>query len=141
MSAAATVAEGYSEYRAGLEDSHAYLLPAVLAALGPPSRDVRIFELGCGNGSVAEEFDRRGWSVVGVDPSPEGIAQARRLRPHLDIRAGSADDDLAARYGQFDVVLSLEVVEHVYAPRRWARSLFDLVRPGGQAIVSTPYHG
>jgi 2-polyprenyl-6-hydroxyphenyl methylase/3-demethylubiquinone-9 3-methyltransferase len=39
------------------------------------------------------------------------------------------------------VVVSLEVVEHVYAPRDFAARLFDLVAPGGAAIVSTPYHG
>lgn len=38
-------------------------------------------------------------------------------------------------------MISLEVVEHVYAPRDYARTLFDLVEPGGTAIVSTPYHG
>ena len=44
-------------------------------------------------------------------------------------------------YGCFPVVISLEVVEHVYAPRDYTRTLFDLVEPGGTAIVSTPYHG
>jgi 2-polyprenyl-6-hydroxyphenyl methylase/3-demethylubiquinone-9 3-methyltransferase len=39
------------------------------------------------------------------------------------------------------VVLSLEVVEHVYAPRDYARTVFDVLSPGGVAIVSTPYHG
>jgi 2-polyprenyl-6-hydroxyphenyl methylase/3-demethylubiquinone-9 3-methyltransferase len=39
------------------------------------------------------------------------------------------------------VVISLEVVEHVYAPRHYARTLFDLVEPGGAAIISTPYDG
>jgi 2-polyprenyl-6-hydroxyphenyl methylase/3-demethylubiquinone-9 3-methyltransferase len=38
-------------------------------------------------------------------------------------------------------VLSLEVVEHVYAPRDYARTVFDLLEPGGVAIISTPYHG
>ncbi len=39
------------------------------------------------------------------------------------------------------MVVSLEVVEHVYSPRDYAKTLFELVAPGGQAIVSTPYHG
>jgi 2-polyprenyl-6-hydroxyphenyl methylase/3-demethylubiquinone-9 3-methyltransferase len=39
------------------------------------------------------------------------------------------------------VVISLEVVEHVYAPSDYARTLFDLVEPGGTVIVPTPYHG
>jgi len=39
------------------------------------------------------------------------------------------------------VVLSLEVVEHVYDPRRYAATVFSLLEPGGTAIISTPYHG
>lgn len=83
----------------------------------------------------------RGWDVTGVDPSEEGIAQARGVDPALKLATGSAYDDLAGQYGRFPVVLSLEVVEHVYAPRHYARTLFDLLEPGGRAILSTPYHG
>ena len=97
--------------------------------------------MGCGNGSVARVLTARGWDVTGVDPSVEGIAQARAADPALKIATGSAYDDLAAQYGHFPVVLSLEVVEHVYAPRHYARTLFELLEPGGTAILSTPYHG
>jgi len=79
--------------------------------------------------------------VTGVDPSVEGVAQARAAYPELKIKEGSAYEDLAACYGQFNAVVSLEVVEHLYAPRHFARALFDLVEPGGMALVSTPYHG
>src|SRR5262249_53290923 len=60
---------------------------------------------------------------------------------NLQLFVGSAYDDLAARFGTFQVVLSLEVVEHVYYARKLAATLFSLLRPGGLAIVSTPYHG
>jgi 2-polyprenyl-6-hydroxyphenyl methylase/3-demethylubiquinone-9 3-methyltransferase len=59
----------------------------------------------------------------------------------LKLASGSADDDLATQYGQFPVVLSLEVVEHVYAPRQYIRTAFDLLARGGTVIISTPYHG
>ncbi|HLS54427.1 MAG TPA: class I SAM-dependent methyltransferase [Zeimonas sp.] len=101
----------------------------------------RVFDLGCGNGSVANELAKLGWDVTGVDPSTEGIARAKEQYPHLNLHEGSAYEDLAALYGQFPVVTSLEVVEHVYDPRRYAATLFALVQPGGTAIVSTPYHG
>jgi len=124
--------------------SHDYLVPAVLDILGSlPAGPVptRLFELGCGNGAVAEALTQRGYRMLGVDPSEQGIAQAKARRPHLDLQLGSAYDDLAATYGRFPIVLSLEVVEHLYAPRAFARTLFDLVEPSGTAIVSTPYHG
>jgi 2-polyprenyl-3-methyl-5-hydroxy-6-metoxy-1,4-benzoquinol methylase len=101
----------------------------------------RLFDLGCGNGSVAAYFAERGYDVTGVDPSAEGVAEARAAYSHLRIEQGSAYDDLVAIYGRFPVVISLEVVEHVYAPRDYARTLFDLLESGGIAVVSTPYHG
>jgi 2-polyprenyl-6-hydroxyphenyl methylase/3-demethylubiquinone-9 3-methyltransferase len=101
----------------------------------------RLFEVGCGNGSIASELARRGWDITGVDPSSEGIAQSNRAHPQLKLFKGSAYDDLAGQYGRFPVVLSLEVVEHVYAPREYARAVFSLLEEGGTAIISTPYHG
>jgi 2-polyprenyl-6-hydroxyphenyl methylase/3-demethylubiquinone-9 3-methyltransferase len=92
-------------------------------------------------GSVAHVLGGRGWDVTAVDPSAEGIAQARAAYPDLKLFNGSAYDDLAGQYGRFPVVLSLEVVEHVYAPRDFARTVFSLLEEGGTAIISTPYHG
>ena len=79
--------------------------------------------------------------MVGVDASNSGIEQARRAYPDIRFDVASAYDDLAAVYGQFDAVVSLEVVEHLYDPRLYAKTMFDLVRPGGGVVVSTPYHG
>lgn len=140
---------GYRYGHAGPSHSHGYLLPAVLGLLAELERSDaaggqgarRLFELGCGNGSVANALTERGWDVTGVDPSVEGIAQAQAAYPHLKLEPGSAYDDLAARYGRFPIVLSLEVVEHVYAPRDYARTVFNLLERGGIAILSTPYHG
>lgn len=134
---------GYRYGGAELGHQHAYLLPTLfrlLDGLGLPDGQRRLFELGCGNGSVANVLAQRGWDVTGVDPSVEGIAQAAAY-PDLRLECGSAYHDLAGRYGRFPVVLSLEVVEHVYAPRDYARTVFDLLLPGGVAILSTPYHG
>jgi 2-polyprenyl-6-hydroxyphenyl methylase/3-demethylubiquinone-9 3-methyltransferase len=101
----------------------------------------RMFDLGCGNGSVAKFCSDSGWQVTGVDVSEKGIAQAHAVYPELDLHLGSAYDDLVTLYGRFPLVLSLEVVEHVYAPRSYAKTLFDLLEPGGRAVLSTPYHG
>jgi 2-polyprenyl-6-hydroxyphenyl methylase/3-demethylubiquinone-9 3-methyltransferase len=124
--------------------SHEYLVPAVLNALKDlrqPPTNVRIFELGCGNGAVAAFLQRAGYSVVGIDASESGIAQARRAFPELSLHVRSAYDDLAGEFGRFPVVLSLEVVEHLYHPRKFASCLYSLLEANGTAIVSTPYHG
>lgn len=137
---------GYRYRSAAASHAHAYLLPTVKEELAVIHRSLgntfpRIFDLGCGNGSFCALLLCDGWSVTGVDPSSEGIALANKAFPQIRLELGSAYDDLAAKYGRFPVVISLEVVEHVYAPREYARTLFDLVEPGGTAIVSTPYHG
>jgi len=121
-------------------------MPAVIAELKKFHRSNgnagdSLFDLGCGNGSVAAAVAAGGWKVSGVDPSSQGIAEAKEAYPHLHLEEGSAYDDLVQRFGRFSVVLSLEVVKHVYAPRDYARTLFDLVELGGTAIISTPYHG
>lgn len=134
---------GYHYANGHLNHAHGYLLPsvvAVLEGLNLPKDQRRIFELGCGNGAVANHLTENGWEVVGVDPSTEGIVQANRHYPHLRLFEGCASDNLTGRFGRFPVVLSLEVVEHVYAPRQYAKTLYNLC-DGGVAILSTPYHG
>lgn len=61
--------------------------------------------------------------------------------PRARFECASVYDDLHAAFGSFDAVVSLEVVEHLYAPTLYARRMLDLLKPGGAAIVSTPYHG
>lgn len=135
-----------TEYRytgGELNVSHTYLLPAVTQILNKLSDQEhrRIFELGCGNGSVAHALTNVGFDMTGVDPSSKAVHYATSCYPHLRISQGSAYDDLVHRYGQFPIVLSLEVVEHVYFPRKFAAVLYDMLLPGGTAVISTPYHG
>ncbi|WEA59041.1 class I SAM-dependent methyltransferase [Rhizobium sp. BJ04] len=124
--------------------AQSYILPAVLDVLenhfdGSAERDV--FDLGCGTGGAAAALAERGYYVVGVDPSSDGIAKANINYPELPLKVGSAYDDLSSEYGTFNAVISLEVVEHVYDPRTFTATMYDLVKPGGVAVMSTPYHG
>jgi 2-polyprenyl-3-methyl-5-hydroxy-6-metoxy-1,4-benzoquinol methylase len=133
---------GYRWTSAEATCAHAYLWPAVRRILADgvaQGRPRRVFDLGCGNGATARLLAAEGFEVAGVDPSAEGVAHARA--GGLDLRVGSAYDDLAAAFGRWPFVLCLEVVEHVYFPHRLARTLFELCEPGALAIVSTPYHG
>lgn len=120
-----------------------YLLPTVSRlvqrAVPPPAR---IFELGCGNGATARYFAALGYDVTGVDPSASGIRYAgAEPAPNVHLETGSTEEDLAARFGVFPVVISLEVIEHCVSVRQYAERLRALVAPGGVAIISTPYHG
>lgn len=120
----------------------AYLLPTVervLARSVPPP--ARIFELGCGNGAIARRLAGLGYDVTGVDPSPSGIRLGSDDVPGVHLAAGSTEENLAARFGTFPAVISLEVVEHCVSVRLYAERLYSLLEPGGLAIISTPYHG
>jgi len=112
---------GYGYEDGELNSSHGYLLPALQTELGRlDGDDKRLFDLGCGNGSIGAAVGREGWDVTGVDVSSDGIAYANRVHPELRLETGSAYEDLAGKYGTFPVVVSLEVVEHLYDPRTYA---------------------
>jgi 2-polyprenyl-3-methyl-5-hydroxy-6-metoxy-1,4-benzoquinol methylase len=135
---------GYRYVDGAPAHTNAYLWPIaerVLADHVQHGAARRVFDLGCGNGALAGRLSTLGYSVAGVDPSTTGIENANRQWPKLDLRIGSAYDDLRSQFGTFPAVVSLEVVEHVYAPRDYAKCVADLLESRGVAIVSTPYHG
>jgi len=133
---------GYDYFDTAPAHTNAYLWPIVEQVLADQIQPGgRVFDLGCGNGALASRLAEKGYSVAGVDPSTSGIAHANRQWPQLELRVGSAYDDLQIQFGTFPAVVSLEVVEHVYAPRDYARCVASLLQPRGLAIISTPYHG
>ena len=137
-----TTAADYHYSDPGLGYAHAYLLPELrhlMTRLADPADPV--FEIGTGNGAVANEMFGMGYAVTGIETSTNGVAVAAASYPDVRIEQGSGYDDLAAKYGTFATVYSLEVIEHVYAPRLFLKRCFDLLRPGGWLILSTPYHG
>ncbi len=123
-----------------MSHTHSYLFPTVLRTL-KSSAAPRVFELGCGNGATCRALTANGYDVIGVDPSVEGVRIANAVFSHLKIEIGSAYDDLVAKYGCFPALISLEVIEHVFYPRTYAKCVYELLEPGGIAIISTPYHG
>lgn len=123
---------------------HNYQTPVVFEAIDGvqlAGSDRRILDLGCGDGSFAAALAEKGFDVTGVDVSAEAIREAKRVYPHLKLFEATAYDDLAGRFGQFPVVTSLDVVEHVYFPSKLAACVYSLLQDGGTAIISTPYHG
>jgi len=119
--------------------SHGYLMPALEPLLQAHGSSKRVFELGCGNGSTAAHLHAKGYQVTGIDPSESGLDVATERG--LDLYHGSTEEDIAGRFGTFPVVISLEVIEHVFSPKLYAERVHDLLEPGGVAIISTPYHG
>jgi 2-polyprenyl-6-hydroxyphenyl methylase/3-demethylubiquinone-9 3-methyltransferase len=101
---------------------------------------LRILDIGCGGGILAEPLARLGAAVVGVDPSDSNIAVARRHADQsqltIDYRNSSAEA-LAAAGETFDVVLAMEVVEHVTDLNLFIDAAAALVKSGGLLFVAT----
>jgi 2-polyprenyl-6-hydroxyphenyl methylase/3-demethylubiquinone-9 3-methyltransferase len=96
-------------------------------------------DVGCGAGLLCEPLARLGADVVGIDAAPENIAAARLHAAGqglaIDYRTGSIDV-LGAE--PFDLITSMEVIEHVDDPAAFVRGLAGALMPGGLLILSTP---
>lgn len=101
---------------------------------------LRILDIGCGGGLLAEPLARLGADVVGADPSAANIAAARRHAAEagvsVDYRQTEAEG-LADAGEAFDVVLAMEVVEHVADLGVFIRRCAEMVSPGGLLIAAT----
>jgi 2-polyprenyl-6-hydroxyphenyl methylase/3-demethylubiquinone-9 3-methyltransferase len=103
-----------------------------------PLQGKSALDVGCGAGLLTEPLARMGATVTGIDAAPELIDAARGHAAgqglEIDYRAMAVEDV----EGQFDLVTSLEVVEHVADPAAFVKSLARRLAPGGLLILSTP---
>ncbi len=105
-----------------------------------PFKGLRILDIGCGGGLLAEPMARLGAEVVGADAAERNIpvAQVHAEQSGLDIDyRHTTAEDMAAAGEQFDVVLNMEVVEHVASPIDYLTACRQLLKPGGLHICST----
>ena len=105
-----------------------------------PLAGLQLLDIGCGGGILCEPLARLGAEVTGIDPGPGniGMAQAHAARSGLEIdyRATTAES-LAATGAQYDVVLAMEVVEHVTDMPAFVGTACSMVRPGGLFFAGT----
>ncbi|GLS86288.1 ubiquinone biosynthesis O-methyltransferase [Cypionkella aquatica] len=105
-----------------------------------PFKGLRLLDIGCGGGLLSEPMARLGADVVGADAAARNIpvAQLHAVQSGLEIDYRNvAAEDLAAAGEQFDVVLNMEVVEHVADPQGYLTACQQLLKPGGLMICST----
>ncbi|MDA7946223.1 MAG: bifunctional 2-polyprenyl-6-hydroxyphenol methylase/3-demethylubiquinol 3-O-methyltransferase UbiG [Hyphomicrobiaceae bacterium] len=119
------------------------LLPRAFALAPTPDRPLsglRIVDVGCGAGLAAEPLAHAGAEVVGIDPVARNIEIARwhmkETGADIDYR-NMLPEEFAKTGKQFDVVLSLEVVEHVADVSLFLTSCAQLVAPGGLLVLAT----
>jgi 2-polyprenyl-6-hydroxyphenyl methylase/3-demethylubiquinone-9 3-methyltransferase len=103
-------------------------------------KDLRILDIGCGGGILSEPLARLGASLVGADPSATNIEAARlhaaESELKIDYRCVTAEE-LADAGERFDLVLAMEVVEHVADVTLFVSRCAEMVRPGGLMIAAT----
>ncbi len=96
-------------------------------------------DVGCGAGLIAEPLARMGARMTGVDAAPENIAVARDHAAGQNLDISYQQGDITAhKFGQFDVVSCLEVIEHVADPAAFLAALERHLAPGGLMLLSTP---
>jgi SAM-dependent methyltransferase len=106
----------------------------------------RICDLGCGNGYLPSRLGAAGYSVLGVDGSDRLLSiaqkhyQSERVHFQRALFGSTTGADLRA-HGEFDLAVSVDVVEHLYRPASLIEAADAILKPGGRFVLCTPYHG
>jgi 2-polyprenyl-6-hydroxyphenyl methylase/3-demethylubiquinone-9 3-methyltransferase len=123
--------------------SHHKIIWPVVEKWLPPA-PARVLDAGCGEGQLSYRLAELGHSVTGIDLPGPSLGKARALLASSDYRwdiiAGSVEEFSGVSHA-FDVVVSIEVIEHLYRPVKFLNNMAGALRPGGILILSTPYHG
>ncbi len=98
-----------------------------------------ICDLGCGNGHIAGRLASLGYEVTGIDASRSGISIAQRAYPNANFIEVFIQNAVSSE--QFDLILSSDVIEHLYRPSDLLEAAFTLLKPHGHLLIGTPYHG
>ena len=127
----------------GESPSHRYLVPGVLDVLHGVTPSGRVLDIGCGNGELpSAHVARAGYGVTGIDFEESGLERARVTCPGVYFATHDLAEPLPEHLrGAFDVVVSAEVIEHLFFPRYLFSRAREALRAGGHLVVTTPYHG
>jgi 2-polyprenyl-3-methyl-5-hydroxy-6-metoxy-1,4-benzoquinol methylase len=119
-----------------------YLLQPLLTMV-ERGKNKCILDLGCGNGFLVNYLLKAGYNAYGTDASENGIAIARQESSDRfflqDLSTGNLPEELQTIH--FDTIISTEVIEHLYDPGGFVDFCKKCLSPGGELIISTPYHG
>ena len=140
-----SVKQEYAYSNSNSGHHHAYLLPLLLPMLSAHKDlsgfKLRVLDIGCGNGSLSHVIAQNGYEVVGVEES-SGFRFACLSYPDCQfIQASIYDLPYSQLENSFVVVISSEVIEHLFYPRELVRAAKKCLKPNGRLILTTPYHG
>jgi 2-polyprenyl-3-methyl-5-hydroxy-6-metoxy-1,4-benzoquinol methylase len=119
-----------------------HIASRIIQRLTAQPRIRRVLDAGCGNGNLSARIAAAGLDVTGFDMSPSGIWYAQGAFEGLHFEVASAYEDLRERFDNpFDACVCVEVIEHLYDPRAFVDRIYEVLRPGGLFVLTTPYHG
>lgn len=141
MTSGNTVIYGWKDGKPGCASG--YVAPKVVEILHTlPGH--RVLDLGSGNGALCAILAREGFEMVGVEQDQGGYEISRTYHsdiPFYNFDVQADPECVLSREAPFDLVVSTEVIEHLYAPDLLARFAAGALKKEGYFIVSTPYHG
>ena len=129
--------------------AHDYLLGTIVKILERVNvpEAAQILDAGCGGGYVMYELYRKDYeNIWGFDASESGIDVSQNSYPEIKDRF-KIHDAYQQRLpecfpdGNYDVVVSIEVIEHLYSPKKYLENIIRWLKPGGYLLITTPYHG
>ncbi len=123
-----------------------YITPAIIKVLKKISRQFgSILDIGSGNGFLCSQLSLLGYDVVGIEPDKHGFEISKETYPDVEFYNLGLDSEpsilIENRGDLFDVVVSTEVIEHLYSPSQLPQFAGKVLKEGGYFIISTPYHG
>lgn len=134
----------YNYTNEGFTCAHSYLLKPIKQLLSHEKNRL-ILDIGCGNGAISNALIDAGFNVYGIDASETGIQIANKKNNGRffihDLSAAKLPQEIQGM--NFDTIISTEVIEHLYDPRKFIE-LCKKILAGtsqGELILSTPYHG
>ena len=138
---------GVSHWGAFIEERMAFSTPnlqiiADLLADRLALERCKSLDVGCGEGGLTKALSDRGSEVVGAELDPRNLAICRAVRRYNELAPGAfvrgTGVHLPFRDASFDLVTSVETIEHVNRPESLVAEMFRVVRPGGHVLVTTP---
>lgn len=130
------------EQKAKIPDHNMYNARLVSKLL-PSGKKLSVLDAGCGFGFITNSIKELGHNVLGIDAQEYYIDCARKSYPDIRFEVVSVMNDLSqlAPDDGWDVIVSTEVIEHIYAPQQFLVNVGKQLKKGGVILIGTPYHG
>ncbi len=133
----------YADYEENPDPDHRPMyLRRTLDFLNELPAGAAVLDAGCGGGLFSVGIKEAGYAVYGIDMSRSGINAAEK-REIGRFKVASVYQDMARPFDRhdFDAIIAIEVIEHLYSPARFAEMIHQALKPGGIVVISTPYWG